>query len=65
MNDKAKIPNECVCVVCEQMKSDGIHVYTSFICDECERKIIQTNTEDPNYKFYLHQLKKVRTELLS
>ncbi|MGN1386318.1 MAG: sigma factor G inhibitor Gin [Bacillus sp. (in: firmicutes)] len=65
MNDKAKIPSEISCVVCETNKGEGIQLFTSFLCIECERKIIQTSTNDPEYKFYLNQLKKIRTELLS
>ena len=49
------------CVICEQEKSTGIHLYTSFICTECERKIISTDTSDPQYKFYIKQLKKINT----
>ena len=65
MNDKAKIPNESLCVVCEKIKLDGIHLYTSFLCNECERNIIRTSIKDPEYKFYLERLKKIRIELLS
>ena len=47
------------CVVCESMKPSGIHLYTSFICEECERDIIGTDTKDMKYKYYLKQLKKI------
>lgn len=49
------------CVICEQMKMKGIHLYTSFICMECEHDLIHTDTDHPNYKFFLKQLKKVNT----
>ena len=65
VNDKAKIPNESLCVVCEKIKLDGIHLYKSFLCNECERNIIRTSIKDPEYKFYLERLKKIRIELLS
>lgn len=65
LNDKAKIPNESLCIVCDKSKLDGIHLYMSFLCNECERRIIQTSIKDPEYKFYLDRLKKVRIELLS
>lgn len=48
-----------LCVVCEQSKPKGIHLYTSFICTDCEREIIQSDMSDPKYKYYLHQLKKI------
>ncbi|MCM3588592.1 sigma factor G inhibitor Gin [Mesobacillus maritimus] len=47
------------CVICEQVKSTGIHLYTSFICAECEKGMLQTDTSDPKYKFYVEQLRKV------
>lgn len=46
------------CVVCEERKNKGIHLYTSFICTECEGDLIKTETDDPKYKYYIHQLKK-------
>ncbi|XJZ27354.1 sigma factor G inhibitor Gin [Bacillota bacterium Lsc_1132] len=49
------------CVICEQMKPKGIHLYTSFICTDCESDLIQTETSDPKYKYYLKQLKKITT----
>ncbi|EIJ80114.1 forespore-specific protein [Bacillus methanolicus PB1] len=49
------------CVVCEKVKLKGIHIYTSFICMECERNLIHTETNDPKYKYYLKQLKKITT----
>ncbi len=48
------------CVVCEQEKDKGIFIYKGFLCEECERKIVQTNTDDPKYTFYLKQLRSVR-----
>ena len=48
-----------ICVVCEEKKIIGMHLYTSFICAECEKDLINTETDDPKYKFYLQRLKKV------
>ncbi|WP_199484560.1 sigma factor G inhibitor Gin [Peribacillus glennii] len=47
------------CIVCEEIKLAGIHLYTAFICEECEKDIIHTDTNSPKYKYYLKQLKKV------
>ena len=49
------------CVICEDLKPKGIHLYTSFICTDCEKDLIQTETHDPKYKYYLKQLKKITT----
>ncbi|WP_153127218.1 sigma factor G inhibitor Gin [Peribacillus tepidiphilus] len=58
MNSAANSVGE-ICIVCEQKKRFGIHLYTSFICEECEKEMIQTSTSDSRYKFFLDQLKKV------
>ncbi|NRD77445.1 sigma factor G inhibitor Gin [Bacillus sp. BRMEA1] len=49
------------CVICEHLKPRGIHLYTSFICTECETDLIQTDTDDPRYKYFLNKLKKITT----
>uniref|UniRef100_UPI003EC0B4CB sigma factor G inhibitor Gin n=1 Tax=Bacillus cytotoxicus TaxID=580165 RepID=UPI003EC0B4CB len=48
--------------MCEHKKDSGIHLYTSFICESCEREMIETNTNDPKYMFYLQQLRKIQNE---
>lgn len=45
------------CIICDQPKNRGIHLYTSFICSDCEKDIIQTDTNNPKYKYYIKQLK--------
>ncbi|MDF1509499.1 sigma factor G inhibitor Gin [Robertmurraya sp. DFI.2.37] len=52
-------PGETCCVICEQYKWKGIYLYTSFICSDCEKSIISTETNDPQYKFYLKKLRKI------
>ncbi|WP_282597735.1 sigma factor G inhibitor Gin [Bacillus sp. REN3] len=47
------------CVICEQTKMVGIHLYTSFVCAECESSMINTDTSDPKYKYYVEKLRKV------
>jgi uncharacterized protein (DUF983 family) len=49
------------CVVCDEEKLTGIHLYTSFICVQCEQEMIGTDTDDPRYKYYLRQLRKVQS----
>lgn len=49
---------EETCVVCEEKKLKGIHLYTSFICTDCESDLIKTETDDPKYKYFIQQLKK-------
>ena len=48
-----------MCIVCESEKVIGIHLYTEFICTDCEKDMINTSTDDPKYHYYLKQLKKI------
>ena len=41
------------CIICDNIKVEGIHLYGSFICQECEKNIINTNTSDSKYQYYL------------
>ncbi|WP_108672151.1 MULTISPECIES: sigma factor G inhibitor Gin [Peribacillus] len=58
MNNLAKHYGE-ICIVCEKEKQMGIHLYTSFVCEECEKEMVTTETSDPRYKYFLDQLKKI------
>ncbi|MFC0274240.1 sigma factor G inhibitor Gin [Metabacillus herbersteinensis] len=49
------------CIVCEEEKALGIHLYTSFICVECEKSLINTETSDPMYQYFLRKLQRVKT----
>ncbi|MFS0645377.1 sigma factor G inhibitor Gin [Siminovitchia sp. 179-K 8D1 HS] len=48
------------CIICEKEKKIGIHLYTSFICTDCEREMVKTDTDDPKYKFYIEQMKVIK-----
>ncbi|MED4228321.1 sigma factor G inhibitor Gin [Neobacillus cucumis] len=52
---------EETCVICESLKPKGIHLYSSFICTDCENDLIHTDTNDPRYKYFLKQLRKITT----
>ncbi|MBU5223216.1 sigma factor G inhibitor Gin, partial [Vibrio cholerae] len=30
------------CLICEEYKLEGIHLFESFICMDCEREIVNT-----------------------
>ncbi|AYV68773.1 MULTISPECIES: sigma factor G inhibitor Gin [Niallia] len=49
------------CLICEEHKLEGIHLFESFICMDCEREIVNTKTNDPKYLFFVHQMRKART----
>ncbi|WP_324659609.1 sigma factor G inhibitor Gin [Bacillus cereus] len=48
-----------VCIVCETKRKEGIYVYNSLICHECEKDMVNTETDDPKYIYYLKQLRKL------
>lgn len=49
------------CIICHKQKEKGIHLYTSFICMECEKEMIDTNTNEPKYQYFIEKLKQVKT----
>ncbi|WP_026568956.1 MULTISPECIES: sigma factor G inhibitor Gin [Sediminibacillus] len=54
------------CGVCGVEKQKGIHLYTLYICCECEQKIIHTEPSDAAYQYYLDKLKNMKqTKLYS
>ncbi|AZJ18275.1 carnitine--CoA ligase [Bacillus wiedmannii] len=53
-----KAQNE-VCIVCETERKEGIYVYNNLICYECEKDMVNTETNDPKYIYYLKQLRKL------
>ncbi|PFL14752.1 carnitine--CoA ligase [Bacillus cereus] len=48
-----------VCIVCETEGKEGIYVYNNLICYECEKDMVNTETNDPKYIYYLKQLRKL------
>jgi len=48
-----------VCIVCETKRKEGIYVYNNLICYECEKDMVNTETDDPKYIYYLKQLRKL------
>lgn len=55
---KQAIPFE-KCGICEEEKEKGIHLYTMFICTECEHNMIHTDPREEKYNYYLRKLKNV------
>ncbi|MFC3041005.1 sigma factor G inhibitor Gin [Virgibacillus xinjiangensis] len=47
------------CGICEEEKEMGIHLYTMFICRECEKNIIHTEPREEKYNYYLRKLKNI------
>lgn len=47
------------CGICEEEKSKGIHLYTMFICTDCEYNMIHTEPREEKYNYYLRKLKNI------
>lgn len=52
------------CGICEEDKEHGIHLYTMFICKECEYNIIHTEPREEKYRYYVKKLKNVNQQQL-
>ncbi|MYL36176.1 sigma factor G inhibitor Gin [Pontibacillus yanchengensis] len=45
------------CGVCEKEKERGIHLYTMFICTECEQEMIHTDPSAQKYQYFLEKMR--------
>ncbi|WP_240666776.1 sigma factor G inhibitor Gin [Longirhabdus pacifica] len=48
------------CIICDQFKEEAVSVYLSFICLDCEQAIVNTETTDEKYEFFIQQLRALR-----
>ncbi|MFD1708127.1 sigma factor G inhibitor Gin [Siminovitchia sediminis] len=48
------------CIICKKEQDKGIHLYTSFICTDCEQEMVQTETDDPKYKYFVEQMRVIK-----
>lgn len=46
-----------LCGICEEEKAQGIHLYTLFICKECEFNMVHTEPHEEKYRYYVKKLK--------
>ncbi|WP_276357697.1 sigma factor G inhibitor Gin [Cohnella caldifontis] len=47
------------CIVCGQPKAEGITIVTEFICTSCEAEMVQTDTDDEKYPFFVRKLRQL------
>lgn len=47
------------CIICSQVKEEGIVIVSHFICEDCEAEMIRTEAEDAKYRFFIGQMKKI------
>lgn len=51
------------CVICEEKKENGIQVIHAFICEQCEKEIVTTDTNAPTYNTFVEKLKSINTRI--
>lgn len=47
------------CLICEKEKMLGIHICHQFICLSCEQALVDTDTGDESYAYYLRKLRRL------
>lgn len=47
------------CIICDEMKEEGIHLHMLFICGPCEHNMIHTDVREEKYRYYVQKLKNV------
>lgn len=52
------------CGICEEKKERGIHLYTLFICTDCEYNMIRTEPREAKYHYYVKKLKNMNQSQL-
>ncbi|MBM7543132.1 sigma factor G inhibitor Gin [Amphibacillus cookii] len=53
------------CSICDNNKEKGIFIYHLFVCEVCEQKLLNTEPEDPNYRFFVNKLKKLHQQAIN
>jgi hypothetical protein len=51
--------NNNSCCVCASQETDGIKINRSVICEDCEKKLVNTLPTDPDYDQYLNTVKNI------
>lgn len=53
------------CIICHELKQQGIRICGVFLCTECERDIVHSDVHDANYKYYVEEMKRIWISALS
>ncbi|RYL89800.1 sigma factor G inhibitor Gin [Sporolactobacillus sp. Y61] len=56
MAEEAHAPIHETCMICNQLKSEGLHIGNQLICDSCRRTIVKTDVTDWKYGFLIKKL---------
>ncbi|TXL63419.1 sigma factor G inhibitor Gin [Cerasibacillus terrae] len=52
------------CGICDERKERGIHLYTMYICCDCEHQMIHTEPSEEKYRYYIQKLKHMNQSTL-
>lgn len=47
------------CIVCDQEEPEGIFIFDSFVCRNCEAEMIKTDTAEDKYMFFIKQMRQI------
>ena len=47
------------CIVCQQPRAQGIHIFGQFLCAQCEQEIVHTDVTDARYAYYVECMKRI------
>ena len=48
------------CQICDAKQSRGIYIFHVYVCESCQEKLVTTDPEDPNYRYFVHKLRRIR-----
>lgn len=47
------------CIVCNEVRSEGLRICGKFVCVACEREIVSTDVTDPRYAHFIECMKEI------
>ena len=59
MNGQHEETKAYTCIICERERTDGIRICGQFICEPCEKEMVNTDVRDKKYSFFISQMKRV------
>lgn len=48
-----------ICIICSQVRRDGIKILAAFLCDDCESELVTTDAQDLKYPFFVQRMKQI------
>jgi len=47
------------CIICNEVKSEGLRICDKFVCAACEREIVSTDVSHPRYAYFIECMKEI------